>query len=225
MSIHRIDSFFDELETPPEKAKRILEMAMIYAERSQGMMHLEDLKALGAALVHLQPEKLFEIGTFRGNSADFCLTLLPNLQVVSIAYVAPLFGILGPKYNNYHKRKGEIGSTVRAENQSRFKQLYGDSHKLSAVDLLSDFGYFDFVLIDGDHSALGVAQDTTLASQILNPQRGAVCWHDANPLKKFESVRIFLEQHLPVQAVATRDNFIGGIAHWEGLPAELSCVN
>jgi hypothetical protein len=69
------------------------------------------------------------------------------------------------------------------------------------------------VFIDGDHSREGVRQDTDLARRILAPG-GAIAWHDANPKKRYIGSRLFLEQDLPELALATTDDFIGGVALW-----------
>ena len=71
----------------------------------------------------------------------------------------------------------------------------------------------DFVFIDGDHSREGVRQDTELARAILAPG-GAIAWHDANPKRKYIDSRLYLEQDLPNLALATEDDFIGGVALW-----------
>lgn len=221
MSLRRINCFFEELEIPERERVRLVELSERYSANSKGMMHFEDLKALGSALVHRNPQTLFEIGTFRGNTADFCLTLLSELRIVSIAHVAPAIKFFGKSYNNSHKERDEIGCDVREENRGRFSQLYGDSHALAASELVDKYGFFDFVIVDGDHSGHGVAQDTALASKILSPRGAAVCWHDANPKKRYEEVKNFLEMSLPVEAIATRDTFIGGIAFWQGCPEAL----
>ena len=44
--------------------------------------------------------------------------------------------------------------------------------------------------------------------------KGAITWHDANPKKRYIGSRLFLEQDLPELALATTDDFIGGVALW-----------
>ena len=118
-----------------------------------------------------------------------------------------------------------IGSEVHAERRTRFTQLYGDSHGLKSQSLVATHGYFDLVFVDGDHSSQGVCQDTILAEQILS-ERGAICWHDANPKPRYLAVRQFLEAELPLSAIATNDDYLGGIACWSKEIAErLAPVN
>jgi len=174
---------------------------------------LKDYYALSAALLHVKPRLLFEIGTYRGVTADFILELLPDCRVVSIAYVLPRLRFLQKDYNNAELSKEEVGSDVALERLARFDQLYGDSHRLRSARLVKEFGPFDMVLIDGDHSREGVRKDTRLARELI-AENGAICWHDANPKEKFVDVRAFLEQELPEHALATADEYVGGIACW-----------
>jgi predicted O-methyltransferase YrrM len=120
---------------------------------------------------------------------------------------------LGKVFNNSELPKNEVGSAVTGDNRPRFTQLHGDSHKLQADELTATHGRFDMVFIDGDHSRQGVAQDTQLAERIL-VDGGAICWHDANPKPKYIGVRQFLEDDLPLNAIATTDDYIGGVAFW-----------
>ena len=76
----------------------------------------------------------------------------------------------------------------------------------------SRFGQFDLIFIDGDHSRAGVTQDTALA-RAIRAEKGAVCWHDANPKERYRDVRECLEE-MPLVAAATADDYIGGVACW-----------
>lgn len=49
-----------------------------------------------------------------------------------------------------------------------------------------------------------------------------ILWHDANPKSKYMDVRKYLENELELDAIATRDDFIGGIAYWS--PELESCL-
>lgn len=180
---------------------------------SRGMTRLNDYLALSAVLLQYQPERIFEIGTYLGVTSDFFLRLLPDCEVVSIAYVGGLFSSFGKKYNNSSLPKKRIGSLIGPERRSRFHQIYGDSHKLSTDSLKDRFDVFDFIFIDGDHCVDGVRKDTELARSLIT-DNGLICWHDANPKDKYGDVRLFLEQELPLKAVATMDDYSGGIACW-----------
>ncbi|HVE48860.1 MAG TPA: class I SAM-dependent methyltransferase [Casimicrobiaceae bacterium] len=183
------------------------------AKLAENMMDIRDYEALGAIALHVKPQRIFEIGTYLGVTSDFLLALLPSCEVVSIAYVNPRFRYIGRRYNNSELPRNEIGSAVAPERQKRFTQLYGDSHQLDAKALVAAHGLFDLVLIDGDHSRDGVRTDTELAHAVLGPD-GAICWHDANPKPVYRDVRTFLERELALRAVATEDEYTGGIAMW-----------
>lgn len=180
---------------------------------SAGMMHLEDLHALGAALLYARPSKIFEIGTYMGASSNFFLTLLPETKVISIAYVTPAEERKRGKYNNVDLTEDRVGSLVAPENRARFTQLIGDSHKIDPKEFVTAHGKMSFVFIDGDHSRIGVGQDTELAQAIITTT-GSIGWHDANPKRKYIESREFLEQDLKLNALATADTFIGGVAFW-----------
>lgn len=179
-------------------------------EVSQGMMHLKDVEALSALLLALKPKRIFEIGTFRGASSQMMLRLLPKVEVISIAFVNDE---ATRKFNNDELAVEDVGALVSAENRPRYTQLIGDSHKIDPEAFVRDHGRMDLVFIDGDHSREGVRQDTELARAIL-AKGGAIAWHDANPKKRYIGSREFLEQDLPELALATADDFIGGVALW-----------
>ena len=227
----RVDSMFHFLGVGEQDCALGLRLASAAGARSRGdaqageddtmarlvrlnpeMTHVRDYEALAAALLHGRPALIFEIGTYLGITSDFFLQVLPDCRVVSIAYSNPILRVFGRKYNNSELSRKEIGIGVDASRRSRFRQLYGDSHGLDPARLVREHGKFDVVLIDGDHSRDGVAQDTELARAILS-DTGAICWHDANPKPKYRDVRAYLEE-MPRRAVATRDDYIGGIACW-----------
>ncbi len=139
--------------------------------------------------------------------------MLPECEVVSIAYANSRWNLLAKRFNNSELLPERIGSEVAEERVSRFRQVYGDSHQLDPSRLVADFGTFDLVFIDGDHSRSGVRQDTELALSVID-DRGVICWHDANPKRKYAEVRAYLEQERSLFALATTDDYIGGIACW-----------
>ena len=180
-------------------------------EVSAGMMHKTDIESLAALLAWRKPKRVFEIGTYKGASSDLFLTLLPQAQVISIAFVQDLG--LGGRYNNDDLPPDQVGALVSPENRPRFTQLIGDSHAINPADFIRTHGRMDLVFIDGDHSREGVGQDTDLAHAILAPG-GAIAWHDANPKRKYLGSRLFLEEDMPQLALATEDDYIGGVACW-----------
>lgn len=208
--LQRHADWFSLLKVDPAKRDAAREVMARTLEISQGMMHRVDVESLAAAVLHCKPKRVFEIGTYRGASSEMILQLLPEVQVISIAFVndEP-----GRKFNNDELSLAEVGALVSPANRDRFTQLIGDSHQIDPKEFVRDHGRMDLVFIDGDHSREGVRQDTDLAREILAP-KGAITWHDANPKKRYIGSRLFLEQDLPELALATTDDFIGGVALW-----------
>jgi hypothetical protein len=209
----RMDDFFAYLNVDPADREIGLRMAEAYAGKSSGMADANDYRALAAVALHFRPKRIFEIGTYRGVTADFFLALLPECSVVSIAYTNPPWRWLGRRYNNSELPRKKIGSAVDASRRHRFTQLYGNSHKIDPSRYIKQHGRCDLVLVDGDHSAEGVALDTELAQELIGDD-GVICWHDANPIPVLLAVRTFLEDICPLQCIATRDDYLGGVAAW-----------
>lgn len=211
--LYRIDSFFDWFQIPDAEKNRangLIEDAII---NTNGMMHQRDFESLAAGLLHYRPKKIFEIGTYKGVTTNFICNLLPDVRIVTIAYVRPKIKWLGKNYNNSSLSKKHVGSYIERENQEKITQLIGDSHAIVPESFIEEHGSFDWIFIDGDHTAEGVAQDTLLARELLDKD-GTICWHDANPRKKYIDVKAYLEDKIPFTALATQDNYTGGIAMW-----------
>lgn len=184
--LKRVDSFFDFFAL--DDSDRLLgqRLASEAATRANDMTHQKDYEALAAVCLYRKPQLIFEIGTYLGVTSDFFLQLLPECRIISIAYVNRKWNILRKKSNNSGLSKKQIGSCVHQSRRSRFTQLIGNSHELRANYLLENYGHFDLVLIDGDHSYDGVLQDTKLVRKIIS-ECGVICWHDANPRQKYGS--------------------------------------
>ncbi len=208
--LQRHADWFSLLNVDPAKRAAVRQVLERTLEISQGMMHRIDVDSLAAAVLHCRPKRVFEIGTYRGASSEMILQLLPDVQVISIAFVNDQ---PGRKFNNDELSVEDVGALVSAGNRDRYTQLIGDSHKIDPEAFVRDHGRMDLVFIDGDHSRDGVRQDTDLARAILAPG-GAIAWHDANPKKRYIGSRLFLEEDLPELALATTDDFIGGVALW-----------
>lgn len=208
--LQRHADWFSLLKVDPAKRDAVRQVMERTLEISQGMMHRIDVESLAAAVLYGKPKRVFEIGTYRGASSEMILQLLPEAQVISIAFVNDQ---AGRQFNNDELSLSEVGALVSPGNRDRFTQLIGDSHQIDPEAFVRDHGRMDLVFIDGDHSREGVRQDTDLARAILAP-KGAIAWHDANPKKRYIGSRLFLEQDLPELALATTDDFIGGVALW-----------
>ena len=211
--LRRVKCFFDEFGTSQADRALLLSVSVEAAKVAKDMMHLKDYLALSAVLLHLKPRLVFEIGTYRGVTSNFILDVVQDCRVVSIAFAGRRSLFTRSRYNNTELTRREVGRAVKEENRGRFHQLYGDSHKLDAGALIEEFGHFDLVLVDGDHSRAGVRADSELAQGVIR-QGGVICWHDANPKERYMSVRKYLEDELRLNAIATEADYIGGIACW-----------
>lgn len=218
--LHRQEDWFSFFDISAKETERAKDLTAASIGPSAGMMSNGDFYALAAALLHHKPKTIFEIGTYLGASSNFFLTLLPQSRVVSMAFIPA--SQLSPDmasadsnaaYNNDDLGLDQVGSLVSPENRPRFTQLIGDSHAIVARDFVARHGKMDFVFIDGDHSREGVSQDTALAKNLI-AEAGAIGWHDANPKRKYIGSRLFLEQDLDLTALATADNYVGGVAFW-----------
>jgi predicted O-methyltransferase YrrM len=209
----RVADWFDHFGISAEDTARAKALAEAAVGPSAAMMNLLDFHALAAALLHRRPARIFEIGTYLGVSSNFFLSLLPDANVVSIAFISREVARGKRAYNNTELGADRVGSLVAEANRPRFTQIIGDSHAIIPEEFLASHGPMDFVFIDGDHSRTGVGQDTTLAHALLAPG-GAIGWHDANPRKHYLGSRQFLEEDMALHALATADTYIGGVAFW-----------
>jgi len=209
----RIDDFFTFFAINESDRDFCIRAATHASERGQDMTTRYDYEALAAIALHYKPRRIFEIGTYLGITSDFFLSILPECKVVSIAYRNRLLRVFEPIFNNSELNHDQIGSEVLADRRTRFTQLHGNSHKIDSQTFVKEYGSFDLVFIDGDHTAKGVFLDTELAKKIIT-ESGVICWHDANPKQKYMDVKKFLEEDLTFPAIATKDNYIGGIGAW-----------
>lgn len=218
----RVDSFYDFFENAENDVISSRELSISAGYVAGDMMHVKDYEALAAVCMKFEPNKVLEIGTYLGVTSNFILTLLPHSSVVSIAYLNPTEKVAGKRYNNSDLNADTVGSYVELEKRGRFTQEYVDSHEIVGGQFIERFGWFDLVFIDGDHSDQGVRMDTCLANTVC-AGKGVICWHDANPKNKYMAVRNYLETQDSFRAVATKDDYIGGIAAWSpSIEAKLS---
>jgi predicted O-methyltransferase YrrM len=96
----RFDDWYKFLNVSDKATLRGKSLALDTLAPSAGMMVQADLDALAAALLHLRPDRIFEIGTYMGESSNFFLSLLPKVKVISIAYIPPEQLENPIKYNN-----------------------------------------------------------------------------------------------------------------------------
>ena len=211
--LQRFDDWYTFFGSSANNAQRCADLVLRATEASAGMLAGQDFAALAAALLHLQPKTIFDIGTHSGATADFMLSLLPQSRVISLEYFPE--DDMDAGFSGRPARLGfeQIGIKVRAENRKRFTQVIADTNLIVARDFVARHGAMDLIFIAGEPSTAALAQNTALAQKVLAPG-GAIAWHGANPKRKYAAMRDYLENSLGLNALATADTFIGGVALW-----------
>lgn len=140
-----------------------------------GGMPSQDLYALLRVVHWLRPERIFEIGTFRGlttahmalnsNAEIFTLDLPRDLADCTKGYSRADLALL--------QSREEIGKEYR-DFADRIHQLYGDSR---VFDFTPYRGSCDLVLVDACHLFDYVMADSQSAFKLLR-EAGVVLWHD-----------------------------------------------
>lgn len=121
---------------------------------------LPELLTLGAICRHLQPRRIFEIGTYTGSSTLLMAMNTPEAtELTTIDY----------------ETTDLVGSAYRAApHASKIRQLHGDSR---AFDFSPYFNNIDLVLVDANHTYEFVKVDSETAFKLLKPG-GVIVWDD-----------------------------------------------
>lgn len=130
-------------------------------------------------VVGLQPRRVLEIGTHKGGSAMVIVAALDDLGAGKLICVDPQDSVAPEDWKTLAHRATKItGSSPEA---------------LSAAAEAAG-GLFDFVLIDGDHLAPGVARDIDGTMSVLAPG-GYMLFHDAYYTGVAEAIEAGLWRH------------------------------
>lgn len=142
---------------------------------------------------------VLEFGAHNGRTARLMLANVKTIERYLGVEVPPGFETTKQvQRGEVHQNPGEIGFV-----DPRFRILITGkgSHYLKPVDL---GGKFDAVFIDGDHSAAGVIQDTTLALSSMRPG-GLIIWHDYHDLGTVDVKQVldgWMAKGWPIKLVA-----------------------
>ena len=140
---------------------------------------LDELAYLALITKIVTPNRIFEIGTFRGRTA---LNFALNSPGDCIVYTLDL----PPDERNEQISKsyeidaniiraGVTGADYQGKDvEKKIKQLYGNSLKF---DFSPYFGKIDLVFVDGAHHYEAVKSDTAHALKMVRPG-GVIIWHD-----------------------------------------------
>lgn len=114
-----------------------------------------ELRQMLETVAQLKPKKILEIGVHTGNGLKAFRDAFPG---------ADLYGLeLETQYLQFKD----------------FVLIEGDSTKPDIIRLVQDYGPFDFIFIDGDHTYEGVKADWENYHTMVRPG-GAVGFHDTS---------------------------------------------
>ncbi len=134
-------------------------------------------------------ENYIEIGAAAGGAA-MVLSELLNIGTVHIID------------NNEHSKHVHRHDNLKTITH---KEFIGDSHSNAAHEWLSALDtFYDFALIDGDHSYYGVRQDTALVIPYLN-EGALVVYHDTSCVPEIKRFVKDVEKLEPLRLLAMFD--------------------
>ena len=123
----------------------------------------------------LQPERIFEIGTFDGATSLLLARMVPGARIYTLD-LPP--GHVDGTNDVALARVDGAGSKFRDTPEAdRITQLYGDSR---TFDFSPFYNKMDMVVVDGSHKAECVIPDSENALKMVSP-RGVVVWDDYAP--------------------------------------------
>jgi predicted O-methyltransferase YrrM len=163
---------------------------------------IDELAYLAFITKTIQPQKVFEIGTFRGrtalnfalNSPDECvvftLDLPPKSKELQQADVYPtdseIIQLAAP------------GEDFKGKDVShKIIQFYGNS---VTFDFSPYYGEIDLVFVDGAHHYQAVKSDTENALKMLKPN-GYIVWHDFANFGDYNDVTLAIRDSVPLNQV------------------------
>ena len=133
-------------------------------EESGHSNHADMVYVCGIAAA-VKANKIFEIGTYRGQTTVGLASVCKNAQVFTLNLPPQK----DPRYAPF------IGMYIKKYSESnRIEQIFCDSTK---YDTTQYRGSMDYIFIDGDHSYSGVKNDTKISLEMLKPG-GVIVWHD-----------------------------------------------
>mgnify|MGYP000001274557 CR=1 FL=1 len=149
-------------------------------ETEDGNVSLSELLCIVSMVKHFKVNKIFEIGTFNGRTT---LNIHQNCVKEPKIYTLDLPATDAEKtvhklhdWEKTYTNKTEPGRKFsHLRDDGSIVQLLGDSAKFGRQDLNN---YFDFIFVDGSHTAKYVANDSELALRLVKKEKGIIVWHD-----------------------------------------------
>ena len=161
----------------PQHKQRMAHIPIEEIVRDDEMeMPLSELVSLAGVTQLVQPQRIFEFGTYLGAST---LVIAQNSPADSQLFTLDL----DPATCNQAMRRAGYSFTLTFQPGERFHytpeatrihQLYGG---LEPFDFTPYYGTMDLVLVDADHSYDFVKADTAVALKLIKPG-GVIVWDD-----------------------------------------------
>jgi predicted O-methyltransferase YrrM len=151
-----------------------------------------DPEVFWAIMEKFNPKRYFEFGLGQGATSEIVRKVCPNAEIFSLD-IAP-WAIRPPKYG--------------VPNLGNHHIITANSHSWQIPKELLDS--FDVVLIDGEHSAPSVANDTVKALSLVK-QDGIILWHDVTDIPGHGcQIYLYFQTYVPEMAVKwIQDSNIG----------------
>ena len=149
-------------------------------ETEDGNVSLSELLCIVSIVKHFKVNKIFEIGTFNGRTTlNIHKNCIKEQKIFTLDIPATDAEKTVHKLHDWEKtytNKTEPGKKFsHLRNTGSIIQLLGDSAKFERHDLNN---YFDFIFVDGSHTAKYVANDSELALRLVKKEKGIIVWHD-----------------------------------------------
>jgi hypothetical protein len=162
-----------------------------------GGTRLDELLILAIVTRVLKPAKVFEIGTFMGQTTSaFVLNAPPDADVITLDLPPDLDTQAGSMPSQYIDsdvvlvKQRKVGSFLsQAGLDGRYQQLFCDSMQF---DPAPHAGTVALGFIDGAHSREYVENDTRKMA-VMMADRGLVFWHDYGGKGRFRGLSEYLE--------------------------------
>ena len=165
---------FNELFSEPKDASFSVDPSSFGRHGWNVKLHEEVY--LAAAVTVLQPRKLFEIGTFDGNTTRRLAEAAPADAVVhTIDLPESAFDATQSPESFSGSRVGERYADSPA--RSKIKQVRADA---TTYDFTPFHGQIDFVFVDAAHDYRHGLCDSRTALKLVKPG-GTIVWHDFEP--------------------------------------------
>lgn len=141
---------------------------------------------LAQLLKFLSKQHIFnvlEIGVYKGGTIKAWTQILP--------YEARIVGVdlpSGPYGGGFNDQEAKWIEGL-AQGEQTIKLFALDSHDEKTLETISEFGPFDFLFIDGDHTYEGVRKDFEMYSHLVR-DGGYIAFHDVAEHTNYHDVKV-----------------------------------